>query len=81
MQALEKAREQYDVYHIHINDGMNAFSSTWYELLGKEHVKRCHSSEVSETIVDIITSHLGEATAEAPVQANTEEQPFDMHPA
>lgn len=81
MQALEKAREQYDVYHIHINDGMNAFSSTWYELLGKEHVKRCYSSEVSETIVNIITSHLGETTAEAPVQVNTEEQPFDMHPA
>jgi hypothetical protein len=84
VEALEKAREQYDVYHIHVNDASHRFDSSWYELLGEDHVKRCNSANVADMIVDIVTSHLdtvAEAPAEASVEVHTEDKPFDMHPA
>lgn len=84
-QALAKAREQYDVHHIHINDGSNRFDTSWYDLLGKDHVWRCNSDDVAETIVKIVTSRLNNAVTEAPEEtsadAHSETKSFDMHPA
>lgn len=56
-EALEKAKEQYHVYHIHVNDGYNAFRKDWHETLG-DNVIRCDSSEINKVIADTIHANL-----------------------
>lgn len=79
-EALAKAREQYDVHHIHINDGSNRFDPSWYDFLGKDHVWRCNSDDVAKTIVKIVTSNL-KSTAQQPssVQDVVDTEPEDKH--
>ena len=55
VQALEKAKEQYNVYHIHVNDGHHRFESSWKELLG-DNVIRCQSDDINTVISDKIYS-------------------------
>ena len=57
-EALEKALEQYNVDHIHIDNGSYSYqtaTSSWRELLGENHVHHCHSNDICDIIVDIIT--------------------------
>lgn len=56
-EVLEKAKEQYNVYHIHMDDGSyswNSVRSNWQELLG-ENALHCESKQLSGVIVPIIT--------------------------
>ena len=55
--ALEKAQEQYEVYHIHVVDGYYGSSpdKSWTDLLG-EHVLAEYSEDVDKTIARIISS-------------------------
>lgn len=78
-EALEKALEQYNVDHIHIDDGawgFNTATAGWKELLGAEHVHHCKSSDICETIVGIITKG-NTSTPTEPTSSET----FDMSPA
>lgn len=65
-EALEKAKEQYLVYHIHVNDGYNPFRQDWHEMMG-DNVLRCDSSEINKVIADTIHANLGNLDAPAPV--------------
>ena len=56
--ALEKAREQYHVYHIHVNDGYNPFMNSWKEVMG-DNVLRCDSKNINKVIADTIHAVLG----------------------
>lgn len=58
VEALEKAKEQYNVYHIHVNDGFHRFESSWNELLG-DNVIRCNSDDINKVIADTIHSIIG----------------------
>lgn len=52
-EALEKAEEQYNVYHIHVNDGHHRYMTDWDEILG-EHVIKCNSDDINKVISDIV---------------------------
>lgn len=58
VQALEKAKEQYNVYHIHVNDGFHRFESSWNDLLG-DNVIRCNSDDINKVIADTVHSTIG----------------------
>lgn len=80
-ESLEKAREQYEVYHIHIDDGCWSFreaTSSWRELLGDAHVKHCVSDDICQVIVDIITGGNTAAPAPATVQSSSEDTQFGI---
>ena len=62
-EALQKAREQYNVFHIHVNDGYNSFKSSWNEVMG-DNVLRCDSSEINKVIADTIHANLDVSTPE-----------------
>jgi hypothetical protein len=64
-EALKKAKEQYEVYHIHVNDGYNSFSNTWRETMG-DHVLRCDSNQINKVIADTIHASLGDSTTITP---------------
>lgn len=70
-EALEKAKEQYNVYHIHVNDGYNRYRPDWNEILG-DHVLRCDSSEINKVIADTIHTYFTNSVSETP-KAETEE--------
>lgn len=76
-EALEKAREQYNVFHIHIDNGSYSFQKSWNELLG-DNVKRCHSDHIVDTIVGIITGSSNKQEEVAAVAEHTDI--FDMSP-
>lgn len=68
-EALEKAKEQYNVFHIHVNDGYRSFRRDWHEILD-DHVLRCDSSEINKVIADTIHKNLETAKpVAAPVAA------------
>lgn len=77
-EALAKAREQYHVSHIHIDDGSHRFNTSWYDFLGEENVRRCHSKDIVQTIVDIILGNLHNGTIAH--EAVVESSSFDMRP-
>lgn len=54
-EALEKAEEQYNVYHIHVNDGHHRYMKSWDEILG-DHVIKCNSDDINKVISDIVIS-------------------------
>jgi hypothetical protein len=65
-EALAKAREQYHVFHIHVNDGWNSFREDWHETLG-DNVLRCNSRDINKVIAETINKTLGAApTVESP---------------
>lgn len=71
-EALEKAKEQYHVFHIHVNDGYNAFRQDWHEAMG-DHVVRCDSKEINKVIADLILANLdAQPAAPAAEPANSE---------
>ena len=70
VEALEKAREQYNVFHIHVNDGYNRFREDWHELLG-DNVIRCESNDLNKVIADTIHKFI-----ENPVEAENKEYKY-----
>ena len=66
-EALEKAKEQYNVFHIHVNDGYNRFRKDWHELLG-DNVIRCESDDLNQVIADTIHKFI-----ETPIEEHKEE--------
>jgi len=65
-EALAKAREQYHVFHIHVNDGWNSFREDWHETLG-DNVLRCDSRDINKVIAETINKTLSSTpTVEAP---------------
>lgn len=52
-EALEKAEEQYNVYHIHVKDGHHRYMPSWNEILG-EHVIKCNSDDINKVISNIV---------------------------
>ena len=63
-EALAKAKEQYNVFHIHVNDGFNSFRQDWKEALG-DHVIRCESADLNKVIADTIRKYM-----DAPVETS-----------
>ena len=53
-EALEKAEEQYNVFHIHVKDGHHRYMNSWDEILG-DHVIKCNSDDINKVMVDVIT--------------------------
>lgn len=53
-EALEKAQEQYEVYHVHVKDGSYVTSPAWKEALG-DHFITCKSDDISKTIANVIS--------------------------
>ena len=66
-EALAKAKEQYNVFHIHVNDGYNSFRQDWHEVLG-DHVIRCESKDLNKVIADTIHKYMN-----APAEVETSE--------
>ena len=63
-EALAKAKEQYNVFHIHVNDGYNAFRQDWHESLG-DHVIRCESKDLNKVIAETIHKYMDVAAQPA----------------
>lgn len=69
-EVLAKAREQYEVYHLHMDDGSYSWrevSANWKELLG-ERALHCQSSELASVIVPIILRHVEAPATAAPAE-------------
>ena len=61
---LEKAQEQYNVFHIHIKDGSYGIAdSHWKDLLG-DHLLTSHSSDVDKVIAKTIIEFMEKPQAE-----------------
>ena len=69
-EALEKAREQYECFHIHVTDAAHSVHDTihrkserltiedsWKNLIGSENFLTCKSTEVAKTISETIREH------------------------
>lgn len=69
-EALNKAREQYHVYHIHVNDGYRRFDENWKQVMG-DGILRASSSELNEVIGKKIHEVLGDGE---PEEKKTEEK-------
>lgn len=55
-EAIDKAKEQYHVFHIHVTDGCHKLSTVtpkWQELLG-DNFLHCHSNDISKIIASTI---------------------------
>lgn len=52
-EALTKAKEQYNVFHIHVSDASHRLDSGWQQLLG-DSLLTCKSDDVSKVIVQAI---------------------------
>lgn len=52
VEALDKAKEQYNVFHLHVN-GHHRYVSSWDELLS-DHITKCNAEDINNVIVDII---------------------------
>ena len=81
-EALAKAQEQYEVYHIHTDDGSYRWSEVqkcWTGLLG-ERALHCKSTELSKVMIPIILRHTQQAPSEVPGKASgetpTEQAPY-----
>ena len=73
-EALAKAQEQYEIYHIHMDDGNYRWSSVrkcWTGLLG-ERALHCKSTELSKVMIPIILRHSQQASSEVPGEAPSE---------
>ena len=72
-EALQKAQEQYNVFHIHITDANHSFSSIenkWKDLVGQNLLK-CESSEVAEMIAETIRkNYIAEESITEEVNSN-----------
>ena len=55
--ALEKAKEQYHVFHIHCTDGSNRFSPDSWNPLLNENVIQAHSTDIQEIIIEKVLQH------------------------
>ena len=72
-ELISKAKEQYEVFHIHVTDGnyrTEEVKSSWIELLGKNFLT-CDSKDISKTISQKIKEYNSSKTVESP--AKTEE--------
>ncbi len=79
-EALEKAKEQYEVFHIHVTDASHSLKEVekgWRELLG-DHLLSCKSSEIATTIADTVRKFYvpeGESTETVETVVETVENP------
>ena len=54
-EALEKAREQYNVWHVHISDACKRLKrDAWEKLVGKDNLLESKSDEIADTIARTI---------------------------
>lgn len=67
-EAIEKAQEQYNVFHIHITNGSNGSrpKSSWYGLLG-QHVLTSDSSNIHNIIAETIKEYEGTTNVQSDV--------------
>ena len=64
-EIISKAKEQYNIFHLHMDDGaysVRSVESSWKELLG-DHFLHCKSSELLEVIPKLILENI-EVTSE-----------------
>lgn len=68
VEALEKAREQYECFHIHITNGSHHLDrKSWEKLIGKDYLMECKSDDVSKIITRTIKEHyIPETEEESP---------------
>ena len=57
-EALKKASEQYNVFHIHINNGSHRLDPSWKDMLG-QNVLSCYSQDVHNVIAEAIRQYEG----------------------
>lgn len=72
-EAYNKACEQYQVFHIHVNDGYNRFNESWKQILG-DHVLRCDSSDIDQVICDTIHKYMSETQPKEEVNSSDKAQ-------
>jgi len=77
-QLLDKARETYNVYHLHISEtGAGSDPTTvagWRQLMGKNLIEVKHHAEVSDIIADIVTKNEnGQQKVTGKKESSTEE--------
>jgi len=62
VELLEKAREKYDVYHLHMMEGWAGRRSLpyWEKLLGQNCIKVDDQTQAAKAIVEIVTRHAKE---------------------
>lgn len=78
-EALAKAQEQYEVYHIHVKDGSYSSSPAWKETLG-DHFVACHSDEISKNIANIISdTQVGIIAPNVEVKESSDNQQSENH--
>lgn len=57
-EALQKAREQYQVFHIHISDASHKLNrKSWENLVGPDNLMEAKSDEIATTIARTIGKH------------------------
>lgn len=86
--ALNKAREQYIVKHIHVTNASRHFDSSWNELLGSENVIKCSSHSVADKIAETVIeatknskSNVAlDSVSEAPVVTTGADNDIDLIP-
>lgn len=72
-EALSKAKEQYNVFHIHVSDASHRLDSGWQQLLG-DNLLTCKSDDVSKVIVQAIKdNYSGEVAAHTESEKESEE--------
>lgn len=81
-EAVEKAKEQYHVFHIHITDGSHGSrpDRSWSELLG-QNVLVGDSHNIHNTIAEAIKEYEGSATENYTESVNTQSEDLtEQHP-
>lgn len=71
-EALTKAKEQYNVFHIHVSDASHRLDQGWQQLLG-DNLLTCKSDDVSKVIVQAIKdNYSGDVAAHTEPETESE---------
>jgi hypothetical protein len=70
----EEVVKKFDIYHIDVDHSWRRdpdIDSTWKAFLDQEHFKSVKTSEVTDTIIEIILKAVGQSASEAIETPNT----------
>lgn len=79
-ELLERAQEQYNVYHLHIMEGSAGQRSLgyWKEMLGDNCIQINHHQDVSKVLADIVVEHVDKSViTSTPTTATPVVSPLD----